>query len=87
MAPFSLKAMWNVLKTGFGAEWSPLFRKYLWTAIKLRVTGKIPSLIDVIFKAVPPAHHLIRWNQAYLANQAHIPEHETLAPRKLAVNG
>jgi radical SAM superfamily enzyme YgiQ (UPF0313 family) len=74
MAPFAAKMMWNVLKLGFTADYKKHYWRYLWKAIKLRLRGKIPSVLDVMFRVLPTAHHLIAWNRAYLENMARIPE-------------
>jgi radical SAM superfamily enzyme YgiQ (UPF0313 family) len=85
MLPFAAGMLWNVLRLGFTADYRKLYWRYLWKAIKLRLRGKIPSVLDVLFRVLPTAHHLIAWNRAYLENMERIPElpplraHERLA--------
>ena len=86
MVPFAAKMMWNVLKLGFTADYKKYYWRYLWKAIKLRLRGKIPSVLDVMFRVLPTAHHLIAWNRAYLENMARIPEPVAAAvEQKIAV--
>jgi len=66
MVPFSAKAMANVLRTIGTADYKPVLWKFLWRAAQLRAQGKIPSMLDVMFRVVPTAHHLIHWNRKYL---------------------
>lgn len=73
MAPFAWKAMRNVLRVGFTADYKKLYWRFLWKALRLRVRGKIPSMLDIMFRVVPTAHHLIAWNRAYLSKLA-LPE-------------
>jgi radical SAM superfamily enzyme YgiQ (UPF0313 family) len=85
MAPFAAAMMWNVIKLAFTADYKKRIWKYLWKAFKLRIRGKIPSLLDVMFRVLPTAHHLITWERAYLANMS-IPAPSVMAqPEKLAV--
>jgi radical SAM superfamily enzyme YgiQ (UPF0313 family) len=85
MFPFAAGMFWNVVKLGFKADYKSRFWKYLWKAFKLRIRGKIPSILDVLFRVLPTAHHLIMWERAYLANM-NIPEPSAAqVPEKLAV--
>lgn len=74
MIPFSMKALRNVFRVGFRADYRRLFWRFVWDAVRLRLTGKIPSILDALFKVVPTAHHLIEWNRAYISNFARLPE-------------
>jgi radical SAM superfamily enzyme YgiQ (UPF0313 family) len=85
MAPFALKMMWNVFKLGFSADYKKLYWRYLWKAVKLRLRGKIPSLLDVMFRVLPTAHHLIMWERAYLANMQIPAPAPSVNSEKLAV--
>ncbi len=86
MAPFAAKMMWKVIKLGFTADYKKLYWRFVWKALKLRLRGKIPSMLDVMFRVLPTAHHLIAWNRAYLENMARIPEPAAVAPpQKIAV--
>ena len=73
MAPFAARMMWNIVKLGFTADYKRLLWRFLWKAFTLRIRGKIPSILDVMFRVLPTAHHLIAWNRAYLKNLARIP--------------
>jgi hypothetical protein len=85
MAPFAAGMMWKVIKLGFTADYKKHYWRYLWKAIKLRLRGKIPSILDVMFRVLPTAHHLIMWERAYLAGmQIPAPTVEA-TPQKLAV--
>ncbi|MSP60836.1 MAG: DUF4070 domain-containing protein [Myxococcales bacterium] len=78
--PFAVKAMRNVLRVGVREDYRRLFWRFVWQAVRLRVRGKIPSLLDVLFKVVPTAHHLIRWSERYLAQFAEVPVRAVEAP-------
>ena len=84
MAPFAARMMWHVLKLGFTADYKKLYWKFLWKALKLRLRGKIPSMLDVMFRVLPTAHHLIAWNRAYLENMERIPEPAAIEPQSSA---
>jgi radical SAM superfamily enzyme YgiQ (UPF0313 family) len=85
MAPFAAMMMWKVFLLGFTNDYKKLFWGFLWKAFKLRIRGKIPSLMDVMFRVMPTAHHLIMWERAYLADMQ-IPAPTVVAePEKLAV--
>jgi radical SAM superfamily enzyme YgiQ (UPF0313 family) len=85
MAPFALGMMWNVIKLGFTADYKKYYWRYLWKALKLRLRGKIPSILDVMFRVLPTAHHLILWERAYLANMQIPAPSASALPQKLAV--
>ena len=72
MLPFSLKALRNVFRVGFTAEYRKLFWRFVWEALRLRLRGKLPSILDALFKVIPTAHHLITWNHAYLSSFAQL---------------
>jgi hypothetical protein len=65
-----------------------LFWRYLWQLIKLRRAGKIRSVLEVLLRTVPTAHHLIVWGRELLHDHAgltsallaDLPSAPTVAP-------
>ena len=80
MFPFAYRALKNVFAVGFNTPYRGLFWKFFREAVSLRLRGKIPSILDVLFKVTPTAYHLIEWNRTYLeeAAQAVPPKRELL---------
>ncbi len=83
MAGFSLVALKNIARVFMTADYRKLSWKFLWKALRLRARGKIPSILDVVFRVIPTAHHLIEWNRHYLAKFVRIEETPALAPPQL----
>jgi radical SAM superfamily enzyme YgiQ (UPF0313 family) len=73
MAGFSARAMARVMRVVLTADYRRLLWRFLWRALGLRLRGRIPSMLDVLFRVVPTAHHLILWNRHYLAEFVPLP--------------
>lgn len=73
MAGFSARAMARVMRVVLTADYRRLLWRFLWRALGLRLRGRIPSMLDVLFRVVPTAHHLIMWNRHYLAEFVPLP--------------
>jgi hypothetical protein len=61
------RVFWHI---GWKAPYRRHFWRYLGALIHLRVQGKIASVLEVLLRTTPNAHHLIEWGRSLLADGA-----------------
>src|SRR5262249_25833927 len=70
---FAIGTLLRVVRdAGLAGNHRKLFWRYLWRLIKLRRAGKIHSVLDVLLRTVPTAHHLIAWARELLHDHAEL---------------
>jgi len=86
---FAIGTLLRVVRdAGLAGDHRRLFWRYLWQLIKLRRAGKIRSVLEVLLRTVPTAHHLIVWARELLHDHAgltpallaDLPSAPTVAP-------
>jgi radical SAM superfamily enzyme YgiQ (UPF0313 family) len=80
---FSLETLWRVVRdVGLRSDYRDEFWRYLWRLIQLRRQGRIHSVLEVLLRTVPNAHHLIQWARILLEDteQAAVDDRPAQAP-------
>ncbi len=71
---FTLGTLWRVLwKVGVVSDYRSQFWRFLALLVRLRLQGRIKSVLEVLLRATPEAHHLITWARQ-LSDHARQPE-------------
>jgi hopanoid C-2 methylase len=58
--------LWEI---GVKADYRAIFWRFAWEVARLRISGGLPSALDVIMRVGPGSHHLIHWARD-IADQA-----------------